>query len=106
MIFLLQIAVVDSLTLMQFCIKYASQSTGLRLAEVINYMGDLRPNVLLVSVHGLDTSYQYVQAAQGAIERKARVTILASFLMILGRATLTDPATNAAAGGTIASFIE
>jgi hypothetical protein len=50
----------------------------------------------------------YVQlrgTAQGAMERRARVANLAAFMAMSGRATLTDPATNAAAGGTIASFI-
>ena len=105
MIFLWQIGVVDSLTLMQFFINCAAQYTGLTLAEVANYMSDIRPNVLLAPVHGLGTSYKYVRAAQGAMERRARVATLASFMVMSGRATLTDPATNAAAGGTIASFI-
>lgn len=39
------------------------------------------------------------------MERRARIATVASFIAMSGRATLTDPATNAAAGGTIASFI-
>ena len=39
------------------------------------------------------------------MEKRARIATLASFMAMSGRATLTDPATNAAAGGTIASFI-
>ena len=68
-------------------------------------MGDIGPGVLLAPVKGLGTGYQYVQAAQGAMEKRARVATLASFMAMSGRATFTDPATNAAAGGTLASFI-
>jgi len=59
----------------------------------------------LAPVKGLGTSYQYVQAAQGAMEKRARIATVASFMAISSRTTLTDPATNLATGGTIASFI-
>ena len=105
MILLWQVGIIDSLTLLQFCINCRAQYTGLTLGEAAGYMGDIDPGVLLAPVKGLGTGYQYVQAAQGAIEKRARIATLASFMAMSGRATLTDPATNAAAGGTIASFI-
>jgi hypothetical protein len=108
MIFLWQIGVVDSLTLIQFFINCGTQYAGLTLAELATYTNDasnLRPTVLLAPVHGLGTSYKYVRAAQGAMERKARVAALASFMEMSGGATFTDPTTNAAAGAPIASFI-
>ena len=105
MILLWQIGIIDSLTLLQFCINCGAQYTGLTLGEAAGYMGDIGPGVLLAPVKGLGTGYQYVQAAQGAMEKRARIATLASFMAMSGRATLTDPATNAAAGGTIASFI-
>lgn len=105
MILLWQVGIIDSLTLLQFCINCGAQYTGLTLGEAAGYMGDIGPGVLLAPVKGLATGYQYAQAAQGAMEKRARIATLASFMAMSGRATLTDPATNAAAGGTIASFI-
>ena len=105
MILLWQFEIIDSLTLVQFCINCGAQYTGLTLGEAAGYMGDIGPSVLLAPVKGLGTGYQYVRAAQGAMEKRARIATLASFMAMSGRATLTDPATNAAAGGTIASFI-
>ena len=105
MIFLWQLGIVDSLTLLQFCINCGAQYTGLTLGEAAGYMGDIGPSVLLAPIQGLGTSYKYVRTAQGAMERRARIATVASFMPMSGRATLTDPATNAAAGGTIASLI-
>lgn len=39
------------------------------------------------------------------MEKKATIATLVSFIKMSGPATLTDPATNAVAVGTIASFI-
>jgi hypothetical protein len=104
MIFLWQLGVVDSLTLFQFCINCGAQYSGLTLGEAAGYMGDIGPSVLVAPILGVHTSYQYVQAAQGTIERRARIATIASFMAMSGRA-IVPPATNAAAGGTIASFI-
>ena len=101
MVFLWQLGIVDSLTFLQFCINCGAQYTGLTLGEAAGYMGDIGPSVLLAPVQGLGTSYQYVRAAQGAMERRARIATVASFMAMSGRSTLTDPAT----GCTIGSFI-
>lgn len=104
MVLLWQVEIIDSLTLLQFCINCGVQYTGLTLGEAARYTGDIGPGVFLAPVKGLGTGYQYAQAAQGA-EKRARIATLTSFMAMSGRATLTNPATNAAAGGTIASFI-
>ena len=101
MVFLWQLGIVNNLTFLQFCINCGAQYTGLTLSEAAGYMGDIGPSVLLAPVQGLGTSYQYVRAAQGAMERRARIATVASFMAMSGRSTLADPAT----GGTIASFI-
>ena len=105
MVLLWQIGTIDTLTLLQFYINCGAQYAGLTLGTAAGYMGDIGPGVLLALVKRLGTSYQYVWAAQGAMEKKARIATLASFLAMSGRATLTDPATNASAGATIASLI-
>ena len=105
MVLLWQVGIIDTLTLLQFYINCGAQYAGLTLGTAAGYMGDLGPGVLLAPVKGLGTSYQYVRGAQGAMEKKARIATLASFLAMPGRVTLTDPATNTADGGTIANFI-
>lgn len=102
MIFLWQIGVIDGLTFMNFCANCAAQYTGITLAELPNYTG---PSVFLAPVQGLAESYKYIRAAKGANEIRKRAATVASFMMMSGAATLTDPATNAAAGGTIVTFI-
>ena len=92
MIFLWQLRIVDSLTFLQFFINWGAQYTGLALGEATGYMGDIGPSVLLAPIQGLGTSYQYVRSAQGAMERRARIATVASFMSMSGRSTLTDPA--------------
>jgi hypothetical protein len=65
MIFLWQFGIVDSLTLLQFCINCGAQYRGLTLAEAAGYMGDIGPSVLLAPIQGIGTSFQYVRTAQG-----------------------------------------
>ena len=73
--------------------------------EAAGYIDDIGSGVLLAPVKGLGIGYQYVRAAQGAMEKRARIAILASFMAMSDRATLTDSATNAVVGRTILSFI-
>ena len=47
MILLRQVGIIDSLTLLQFCINCGVQYTGLTLGEVVGSMGDIGPGVLL-----------------------------------------------------------
>jgi hypothetical protein len=74
-------------------------------SHLVRLQVDIGPSVLLAPVQGIGTSYKYVRAAQGAMERRARIATVAYFIAMSARSTLTDPATNAAAGGTIASFM-
>lgn len=104
MILLWQFGVVDSLTLFQFCLNCGAQYGGLVVAEAAGNMNDIGPSPLLAPLAGLGTSYKYVRAAQG-MERRARIANLAAFMVMSSRATLTDPATNGAVGGALATFI-
>lgn len=88
-------------TFVKFFVNCAAQY----IFEVANYMSDVRLNVLLAPIHGFGTSYKYIRAAQGAMERRGRIATVVFFMAMSGGATLTDPATNAAAGCTIARFI-
>ena len=70
MILLWQVGIIDSLTLLQFCINCGAQYTGLTLGEAAGYMGDIGPGVLLAPVKGLGTGYQYVQAVRELWKRE------------------------------------
>ena len=99
MILLWQVGIIDSLTLFQFIMNCGSQYAGLTLSEATGYINDIGPGIFLAPVKGLGTGYEYVQSAQGFMEKKARIATVASFMAMSSRATLIDPATNAAAGG-------
>jgi len=47
-------------------------------------MADIGPGVLLAPLKGLGKGYQYIQAAQGAVEKTARIATLASFMAMSG----------------------
>ena len=68
-------------------------------------MVDIGPGVFLAPLKGLGKDYQYIQAAQGAVEKRARIATLASFMAMSGWAIVTDSPTNATTVGTIGSFI-
>ena len=46
MILLWQFGIIDSLTLLQFCINCGAQYTGLTLGEAAGYMGDIGPGTI------------------------------------------------------------
>jgi hypothetical protein len=101
-----QLGLVDTFTMIQFFIKTGSQYGAIVVAAAAGNFSDIGPKVLLEPVFGLGTSYQFIKAAQTAAERKARIATLAAFLATsAGSAITTNPATNAAVGGAIASKI-
>ena len=80
MIFLWHLGVVDSLTLFQFFMNCGAQYGGVVVAEAAGSMNDIGPSVLLAPLAGLRTSYKYVQAAQGAMEKKDQGLLLLPLL--------------------------
>lgn len=50
MILLWQVRIIDSLTLLQFCINCETQYIGLTLGEAASYIDDIGPGVLLAPV--------------------------------------------------------
>ena len=58
MILLWQVGIIDSLTLLQFCINCGAQYIGLTIGEAASYIADIGPGVLLAPVKGLGTGYQ------------------------------------------------
>jgi hypothetical protein len=106
MLFFWQVGLVDTFSLIQFCINTGSQYGAIVLASAAGNFSDIGPKVLCEPIIGLGTSYQFIRAAQTAAERRARIATLAAFLSASGAsAVTTDPATNAALGGAIASKI-
>ena len=101
-----QLGLVDTFSLIQVCVNTGSQYGAIVVASAAGNFSDIGLKVLLEPILGLDTSYQFIRAAQTAAERRARIATLAAFLSTSGAsAVTTDPATNAAVGGAIASKI-
>lgn len=97
MLFFWQVGLVDTFSLIQFCINTGSQYGAIVVASAAGNFSDIGPKVLFEPIIGLGTSYQFIRAAKTAAERKARIATLAAFLFTSGAsAVTTDPATNAA----------
>ena len=112
MLFFWQVGLVDTFSLIQsklnqtICINTGSQYGAIVVASAAGNFSDIGPKVLFEPIIGLGTSYQFIRAAQTAAERRARIATLAAFLSTSGAsAVTTDPATNAAVGGAVASKI-
>lgn len=106
MFFFWQVGLVDTFSLIQFCINTGSQYGAIVVASAAGNFSDIGSKVLFEPIIGLGTSYQFIKAAQTAAERKARIATLAAFLSTSGAsAVTTDPATNAAVGSAVASKI-
>jgi hypothetical protein len=103
--FFWQIGLVDTFSLIQFCINTGSQYGAIVIASAAGNFSDIGPKVLLEPVLGLGTGYHFIRAAKTAAERRDRIAILAAFLSTSASAVTTDPATNAAVGGAVASKI-
>ena len=104
MIFL-NLGVVDTFSVLKLCVNCGSQYMGVVLASAAGNFSNIGPKVLLEPIMGFGTSYQFVQAAATTVEKRQRIATLASFLAASGGAFTTDPNTNAAIGGAVASKI-
>ena len=106
MLFFWQVGLVDTFSLILFCINTGSQYGAIVVASAAGNFSDIGPKVLFEPIFGLGTSYQFIRAAQTAAERRARIATLAAFLFTSeASAVTTDPATNAAVGSAVASKI-
>ena len=106
MLFFWQVGLVDTFSLIQFCINSATQYGAIVVASAAGTFSDIGPKVLFEPIIGLGTSYQFIRAAQTEAERRARIATLAAFLSTSGASTVAlDPATNAAIGSAVASKI-
>ena len=106
MLFFWQVGLVDTFSLIQFCVNTGSQYAAIVVASAAGNFSDISPKVLFEPILGLGTSYQFIRSAQTAAERQARIATLAAFLSTsAASAFTTDPATNAAVGGAVASKI-
>jgi len=106
MIIFWQAGLVDTFSLIQFCINSGSQYGAIVVASAAGNFSEISPKVLFEPIFGLGISYKFVLAAKTAAERRARIATLAAFLStsVTSAATL-DPATNAGLGGAVASKI-
>ena len=106
MLFFWQMGLVDTFSLIQFCINTGSQYGAIVAASAAGNFSEIGPKVLFEPIIGLGTSYRFIIAAQTAAERRSRIATIAAFLSTSGAsAVTTDPATNAAVGGAVATKI-
>jgi len=106
MFFFWQVGLGNSFSMIKFCVNAGSQYGAIVVAAAAGNFSEIGPKTLLEPVFGLGTSYQFIRAAQTAAEIRARITTLAAFLSTSTTSiATTDPATNAAVGGAVASKI-
>jgi len=99
-----QYGLVDTFTAANFIYNVAAQYSGLVAATIAE--GNCTKNVIWAPITGLGVGYEFVLAAKSSAERRARVSTLACFLAASGKSVLnSNPPTNGALGGAIASHI-
>ena len=99
------LGLVDTFSVVKLCVNCGSQYMGVVLSSAAGNSSDLGITSLLEPILGLGTSYQFVQVAATAVERRQRIATLAAFFAASGGALTTDPKTNAAIGASVASKI-
>ena len=105
LILLWKMGVVNTFNVLKICSNCGSQYMGIVLSSAAGNFSDIGPQVLLEPVFGLGTGIQYVAAAATIAEKRQRIATLAAFLATSAAAITTDPTTNAAVGGAVASKI-
>ena len=106
MLFFWQMGLVDTFSLIQFCINTGSQYGAIVVASAAGNFSEIGPKFLFEPIIVLGTSYQFIRAAQTAAKRRARIATLAALLSTSKTSAVTiDPATNAAVGSAVASKI-
>ena len=73
MFFLWHVGLVDTFSLLQFCVNAASQYGAIVAASAAGNFYQIGLKVLLEPIIGFSTSYQFIRAAQTAAERRARL---------------------------------
>jgi len=79
-----KLGLVDTFSVLKLCVNCGSQYMGVVLSFVAENSNDLAITSLSEPILGLGTSYQFVQAAATAAERRQRIATLASFLAASG----------------------
>lgn len=105
MIFLWKFGVVDTLSMLQFCINCGTQYGTIVAGAAAGNFSEIGPSVLFAPFAGLGTSYKYIRTAQGLAERRLRIAMVASLLSTSATALTTDPQSNTAVGATISALV-
>ena len=105
LLILWKMGVVDTFGVMKICANCGAQYMGVVLSSAAGNFSDIGPRALIEPITGLATGVQYVAAATTIFEKRKRIATLAAFLSASAAALTTDPTTNAAIGGAVASKI-
>jgi hypothetical protein len=105
-LFFYQMGLIDTFTLIQFCVNSGTQYAAVVLGAASGNFSDIGLKVLFEPITGFGTGYQFIKAAKTLAERKTRIATLAAFLSTSTLSvTQLDPATNAAVGAAISTKI-
>lgn len=105
LILLWKTGVVNTFGLIKICANCGAQYLGVVLSSAAGNFSDIGPRVLLEPITGLGVSAQFVVKGATILEKRQRIATLAAFISASAAAVSTDPTTNAAMGGVIASKI-
>ena len=97
--------VVDTFNVLKICVNCGSQYMDVVVSSAAGNFYDIGRRVLLEPVLGLGTGIKYVAAEATIVEKRKTIATLAAFLSTSVAALSTDPKTNAAVGGVVASKI-
>ena len=106
MLFFWQMGLVDTFSLIQFCINTGSQYGAIVVASAAGNFSEIGPKLLFELITCTKYNNRFIRAAQTAAERRASIATLAALLSTSKASAVTiDPATNAAVGSAVVSKI-
>ena len=105
LILLWKMGVINTFSVIKICTNCGAQYMGVVLSSAAGNFSDIGPSVLLEPITGLGVGAQFVITGATMLERRKRIATLAAFLSASAASLTTDPTTNAAMGGVIASKI-
>ena len=106
LLFLWQIGVLDSLTVLQICGNLASQYGVIVMTSVEGNWSSISPSILLEPLNGLILSKDYILAASTRAEQLSRLATITSLLGTSATSAIQlNPNVNGAVGATISAKI-
>lgn len=101
-----QFGLIDTFTAVNFIYNAGAQYASVVVASMAEGNITGLPRLIFEPIAGFGVSYQFIQAATTAAERRARITTIAALLSASTATSIGfNPAANAGIGGAIAAHI-